>query len=277
MEINKRDRSALKSYFVEYALPTEDNFSELIDGMINQKDDGIVKQPGSPLSLQASGDGSSNQKVLNLYEDFADTGPAWTLSLNPRSNPGDPTTARKGLSIGTSGGVSRLFVDHASGQVGIGTVEPQAALHVNGDIICNGKVTPGELEAWQEITLESDFEWKVQNDSAPEIYGTLAPPGCLKDSSGIVHLRGFIKQKSGSGSIAINKLICQLPSGCWPHYSLRLHPYTGGTSNCDIWIASNGWIVAGHRIQQVGFTLDGISFPASRSTTPLPLEPTIGT
>ena len=42
MEIKKLDRKALKSFFVKNAIPTEGNFKDLIDGMINAKDDGTV-------------------------------------------------------------------------------------------------------------------------------------------------------------------------------------------------------------------------------------------
>ena len=50
MDVNTRNRAELKSYYVKNSIPTESNFAELIDGMLNQKDDGIVKLPGNPLS-----------------------------------------------------------------------------------------------------------------------------------------------------------------------------------------------------------------------------------
>ena len=43
MDIDKRNRTELKAYFVKNAIPTQSNFAELIDAMLNQKDDGIVK------------------------------------------------------------------------------------------------------------------------------------------------------------------------------------------------------------------------------------------
>jgi len=123
MEINKRDRTELKSYFVKNAIPTESNFAELIGAMLNQKDDGIVKLPGNPLSIQAARDDTS-KKVINFYQDFADTNPSWVLSLNPSGKPG--------FNISDGAGNSRLFINQNTGNVGIGTVEPGAKLHVSG-------------------------------------------------------------------------------------------------------------------------------------------------
>jgi len=134
MDIKKLDRKALKSFFVKNAIPTEGNFKELIDGMINQKDDGIVKLPDEPLSLQADGSATSQKKLINFYGSFADPKPAWTLSLNPYVDPNNPATARPGWNIGDADGKSRLFIDQSTGNVGIGTSSPEATLEVNGNI-----------------------------------------------------------------------------------------------------------------------------------------------
>jgi len=132
MQIDKRNRTELKQYFVKNAIPTESQFAELIDGMLNQRDDGIAKLPNDPLSIEAAGDPASQKKAIHFYNSFGDTDPAWVFSLNPRQNPADPTTARPGFSIGDSAGNSRLFIDRATGKLGIGTTTPQKKLHVQG-------------------------------------------------------------------------------------------------------------------------------------------------
>lgn len=132
MQIDKRNRAELKQYFVKNAIPTESNFAELIDAMMSQKDDGIAKLPNDPLSIEASGDDTSQKKAIHFYKSFGDADPTWVLSLNPRSNPADAATARPGLSIGDSTGKSRLFVDRATGRLGVGTIDPRKTLHVQG-------------------------------------------------------------------------------------------------------------------------------------------------
>lgn len=136
MDINDsiKNRTDLKSYFVKNAIPTESNFAELIESGLNQREDGLVKFAGAPLSVEASGDASSQKKAINLYADFADEKPHWVLSLNPRSDPTKAETARPGFSISDADGNSSLFVDRETGNVGVGTVAPTATLSVNGTI-----------------------------------------------------------------------------------------------------------------------------------------------
>ena len=141
MDINKKNRTDLKLYFVKNAIPTESNFADLIDAMLNQKEDGIAKPAGNPLSIEATGDATSLRKAINFYENFGDLNPAWAVSLNPRVTPGDPTTAKPGFAISDPTGVNRLFIDKTTGNVGIGTIVPQAVLHVEGsELFCGGAV-----------------------------------------------------------------------------------------------------------------------------------------
>jgi len=134
MEIKKPDRATLKSYFVKNAMPTASNFADLIEGLINQRDDGLAKPAGEPLSLQAEGDDTSQKKAINFYRSFADAKPAWALSLNPRADPAKPDTARPGWSIADADGASRLFIDQSTGNVGIGTVTGGYKLNVQGAV-----------------------------------------------------------------------------------------------------------------------------------------------
>lgn len=147
MALTTRNRGELKRYFVRNAIPTQANFEELIDGMLNQQDDGVARPPGDPLSLAAAGDATSQQKVLNLYRSFDDAAPQWMLSLNPRTNPNDPQTAKPGLAITDGAGNARLFVQAGTGFVGVGTLAPVAPLTVGGDTVVSGSVNPIHFNA----------------------------------------------------------------------------------------------------------------------------------
>jgi hypothetical protein len=131
---NKRPRAALKTYFAKNAIPTEAQFAQLIDSNLNQRDDGFVKNPGDPLSIEATGDDVGMKKALSFYMSFADADPAWSVALKPRARPNDPATARAGWSVNDAGGNSRLAIDAATGNVGIGTVQPGEKLEVAGRI-----------------------------------------------------------------------------------------------------------------------------------------------
>ncbi|MGZ4968097.1 MAG: tail fiber domain-containing protein [Methylobacter sp.] len=134
MDINKKNRSDLKSYFVKNSIPTESNFAELIDGMLNQKDDGIVKLSGDPLSIESAGDSTGLQKVINFYAKFQDANPSWSLQLNPRIDPNTPATAKTGFCVADGKGAARLFIDQATGNIGLGVVNPNGKLDVAGQV-----------------------------------------------------------------------------------------------------------------------------------------------
>lgn len=151
---SKKSRAALKSYFVKNAIPTEQQFAQLIDSLLNQRDDAVVKPVGGdPLSIEAVGDATSLKKVINFYTQISDSNPAWTLALRPRSNPNDPQTGQPGLSINDAAGNSRLTVNAATGQVGIGVVAPADALEVNGRV----RAAPLAIGPWPANPTQYGF------------------------------------------------------------------------------------------------------------------------
>lgn len=207
MDINQKDRDQLKSSFVTGAVPTEQNYAELIDGMLNQKDDGLVKQAGHPLCLEAAGDDASAKPALQLYDSFLDDQPAWTLRLNPHADPDDPATARSGLSVHDAAGASRLFIESGSGDVGIGTIEPRARLHVAGTGEFNDLLTARRLrvvEPGEWIAPEYARGWRRYSQG-------WEAPGYMKDSLGRVRLRGMI-----AGPASQNAVMFTLPEGHRP-------------------------------------------------------------
>jgi hypothetical protein len=131
-QLTTRSRGDLKTFFVKNAIPTESNFADLIDGMLNQQDDGIAKLPNDALMIVAAGDATSQKKAIHFYAAAGDTDPSWTLSLNPRQSPADAASAKPGFSISDGAGNSRLFIERATGEIGIGTVTPQKKFHVQG-------------------------------------------------------------------------------------------------------------------------------------------------
>jgi hypothetical protein len=164
MEIPTRDRADLKSYFVKNAIPTESNFAELIDGMLNQYDDRLVKLPGDPLSIEAAGTEESEKKAIHFYQDFGDDHPAWVLSLSPNRD-----LARSGLNIGDGGGQSRLFIDRNTGNVGIGTTNPGDKLVVYDPSTSGDGGITIRRGHYARLSIISDNYWsgiELRRDSA---------------------------------------------------------------------------------------------------------------
>jgi len=132
MSTNKKSRTELKQYFEAEKIPTEQQFSDFIDASLNQVEDCIKKLPGEPIALEAEGEIISTQEIMHLYADFNQSTPSWKVNLNPRVDHEDPSTSRKGLHIEDSTGESRLFINNGNGNVGIGTLEPDSKLTIEG-------------------------------------------------------------------------------------------------------------------------------------------------
>ncbi|EDM80950.1 hypothetical protein PPSIR1_25261 [Plesiocystis pacifica SIR-1] len=150
MAIDTKNRSELKAYFVKNAIPTESNFSDLIDGQLNQADDGVFKLGDEPLSVVAApGD---QKRVLRLYENYPAQQPSWTVSLMPRTNPGNKNTAARGLGFDAPDGSNRLFLA-ADGKLGVGTTKPTDKLTVHGGDV---RIEGGN---YRRLKVVSDTYW----------------------------------------------------------------------------------------------------------------------
>ncbi|MCG8573701.1 MAG: hypothetical protein MI810_02360 [Flavobacteriales bacterium] len=136
MAIESRD--VLKTYFQAGDVPTESQFGDLIDSFISRLDDGVyvfdvpgtdekrfgvgIQEPLYPLGVQGAG---TFDALISFHEP---TGiPSWLLNMQPDG------AAESGLNFEQqtpAGGQSRLFLNGTTGNVGIGTFEPQQKLQI---------------------------------------------------------------------------------------------------------------------------------------------------
>lgn len=164
MGIDSRNRTELKQYFVKNAIPKEGEFAELIDGMLNRRDDGIYRPPGDPLSVVAEGDSTTSRRLINFYAGF-DGPPVWGLSLRPAAE-----GTRDGLTVSDGEGNPRLFIDRDTGRLGVGTTRPASALHVQSAENRSGiTIQSGAREIDQGIAFQDGdgrYTWHVYRGSS---------------------------------------------------------------------------------------------------------------
>lgn len=220
-----KNRKDLKSYFVKNSIPTQSNFEDLIDGMLNQQDDGLIKVPGDPLKIVAN----DSQGLINFFEKIEDANPAWFLQLNPRTDSKDSSTAKAGFCIADGQGMPRLFIDKATGNIGVGTLTPiahldiaQAARSGTHSTTINGLYITGDFdEASGALELRSSDGSKGLGFGTNTIYAAgsndnqdiaLATKG-----NGVLHLTGIayispdnelegIRSTMNNGSLSIGSI-----------------------------------------------------------------------
>jgi hypothetical protein len=117
-------RATLKGYFIKGSIPTADNFAALIDSALIQQDDGILASATAPVSIKAVG---AEEGLINFYRIVGDTSETtWQIKQKP--------TGGAGLSIGTPT-ATLLFIDDATGNIGIGTVTPGFPLTIGNNTL----------------------------------------------------------------------------------------------------------------------------------------------
>jgi hypothetical protein len=172
--MSRRDRTTLKSFFRDGALPGAEHYRDLIDSSVNQMEDGFDKTDLEGLKLSSVG---NSRRVMSLYEDLGTPNPSWVVE-HGRDNPGSlrirPEIGKTGHAIetgpedaphavraraGTPGAAPGLSIG-PGGDLGLGLHSPAWPLDVNGVARMHGRTgveTPG-LPApladgnWHDIT-----------------------------------------------------------------------------------------------------------------------------
>lgn len=196
MEINKKNRTELKRYFLANKIPTQKHFEEFVEANLNQAEDGIAKIQGSPISLQAEGDAAGTQEVLNLYSDFADAAPGWSINLNPRVESNVPSSNKPGLNFKDATGETQFFIKGDGGDIGVGTIEPPSRLSIqareNASLISVVSETTGEASIFEVAQQDSNGVLSIRNGGGTTI----------SQLSGDANKPSFFQSKVGLGTDA---------------------------------------------------------------------------
>ncbi|PUB17387.1 hypothetical protein [Yoonia sediminilitoris] len=144
--MTKKDRTTLKAFFSDGALPTAEDFSHLIDSGVNQIDDGFGKSPDEGLILT----GTSNfRRMMSFYEKSDSPGPTWVI---------DHGESRPSLHVraGAAGASAPGITVTTDGRLGVDKEEPDWRLDVNGAVRSHGRIGHPRKDF---ASVKADGEW----------------------------------------------------------------------------------------------------------------------
>ncbi|MBO9700582.1 MAG: hypothetical protein J7604_10265 [Sporocytophaga sp.] len=121
-----QNRNSLKTFFKKGQLPSEGNFFDLIDSMINKVDDGMSKTLEDGLMLSPIG---GSKKLISFYKSIEEKSPAWGLEIDQGNG---------NINFNNHVGDSVLTLAN-TGKVGINNPAPEFELDVNGAIAMAGR------------------------------------------------------------------------------------------------------------------------------------------
>lgn len=166
--MTKQDRTTLKSFFRDGALPTAREYRDLIDSSVNQVEDGFSKTPGDGLQLNSVG---TSLRVMSLYKGLGAPRPSWVMEhgkaegalhlrpepsiLDDPSAPGAPPPA-----------MGLCFT--ADGRTGVNTTTPAWRLDVDGVARMGGRIGVSSTDIPH---VPADGKW---HDITPDITGCQA-------------------------------------------------------------------------------------------------------
>ncbi|MCA3039236.1 MAG: hypothetical protein ING37_01355, partial [Rhodocyclaceae bacterium] len=176
IEQNKQSREALKGYFVPNAIPTAAQFALLIDSVLNQRSDGLVKPAAGPLSIEATGPATGLRPVLDFYENMSNAQPSFSLALRPGAN-----NTRQALTVLGEANTALLSIDRTSGNIGIGTADPKAKLELNGSAVISGNIGVGTQTPRAKLEVVGGAIMPAEGNTTTA--GIAFPPGRTGDQA----------------------------------------------------------------------------------------------
>jgi hypothetical protein len=152
-------RDTLRKLFAAGQLPTQEHFGDLIESMLNMRDEGFRKSPDNGMEVSAMAD---KPALMSFYRDRDPAHALWSVRYGGESNAlqfvggpaqqpeagavlsllpaqADPITGTGTAAAGTEGAL-RQPVGGVPPRVGINTVRPQQTLDVAGVIASQGRV-----------------------------------------------------------------------------------------------------------------------------------------
>ena len=124
----RQDRNTLRRYFQKGALPSQDHFNDLIDSMLNMRDEGFSKSPEHGFEISPI---ENNASLISFFSQDDDANPSWTFRYS------DLSSSKLELS-NLKDTAPILTFDGQHNRIGINTNKTTEALEVGGFVKSHG-------------------------------------------------------------------------------------------------------------------------------------------
>ncbi|MCU0443437.1 MAG: adhesin [Microscillaceae bacterium] len=185
-----QNRNTLKNFFRKGQMPSESNFMDLIDSMINKVDDGMSKNIDDGLTLSPIG---TSKKLMSFFKSIEDKNPAWSIEIDSGS---------ANLDINNHLGDSIVTLKN-DGKVGINNRNPQFALDVKGITGLQGR-----MGTYQQGKVLADGKWHKIIEGLNGCYAFEVVAGVGKKRTGkyaLIHAIALSTFGRSSNRIQINQ------------------------------------------------------------------------
>lgn len=143
----KKNRSTLKRYFREGALPSADQFGDLIDSSLNTIDEGFDKTPENGFEISLVGD---HDRLISFFKTSAAKDAVWSINYDKEQ---DRLLIRR---PDAETEIPPAMTFAGDGKVGVNKDNPAYALDVEGVIASHGRVGANPNN---QKTVAADGEW----------------------------------------------------------------------------------------------------------------------
>ena len=143
----KKNRITLKRYFREGALPTADQFGDLVDSSLNTIDEGFDKSAENGFEISLVG---QHDKLISFFRNSVDRDAVWAVRYDRESDRlsfVQPTAGEEAVATLTLG---------PNGKIGINKDDPRWHLEVDGVMAAQGRIGANPDN---QFTIPADGEW----------------------------------------------------------------------------------------------------------------------
>jgi len=148
----QQNRKTLKEYFKAGNIPTEDNFSDLIDSMINIRNDGINRSQMHGFHVETTGE---KNRLLSFFRSEDTRKPIWVIDMDTAGSAINFQHAD--VSENSENAPSRFTITN-DGRIGVKNTSPLYEMDVNGTLCCSGRLGNYSNDVSARL-IPADGEW----------------------------------------------------------------------------------------------------------------------